>query len=139
MVIYQLKPIFYIQLLWSGERNGRAALVAKAKKAKKDYKLILVPVYPEQLKELQFNTIPQVTTGLSYVLKWAKMKQVIEDLPQDHKNVMDYFKALKKLSPQKFQPKKFKDLWDKHDMEEITNYTLVALGVADESDHDDNY
>lgn len=96
---------------------------------KKDSKLTFIPLN-DHLKELTANTIPQVTTALSYVSKWGNSKIVKESLPEDHKNVLSFFKDIKKLSPQGFQPKKFKDLWDKYDMQEITDYELEALGVA---------
>lgn len=95
---------------------------------KKEAKLTFVPV-TDQLKEVACNTIPQVTTSLSYVLKWANMSSVVESLPEDHNNVINFFKDIKKLSSQNFQPKKFKELWDKYNMEDITDYQLHALGV----------
>lgn len=103
-------------------------------RTKKEAKLTFVPINPEHLKKLELNTIPQVTTGLSYVLKWAKMKTVIENLPEDSKNVTEFFKAINKLTPQTFQAKKFKDIWDSYNMEDITDYKLIALGVIEKPD-----
>ena len=105
---------------------------------KKEAKLTFIPV-GEHLKEFTANTIPQVTTSLSYVKKWAKISTIQEDLPDDYSNVINFFKDIKKLSPQGFQPKKFKELWDKYNMLDITDYDLVALGVPKESTDEDEY
>lgn len=107
--------------------------------AKKLAKLIFISLIPDNLKDLELNTIPQVKIALSYVLKWGKMKCVIEDLPEDHTNVIEFFKGITKLSSQNFQPKKFNDLWNKYNMEDITDYKLHALGIEEEIDDDDEY
>ena len=134
MVTYQLRLTFYILRLWNGKKHGRVN--PKMAKAKKPAKLTFISIIPDNLKDLELNTIPQVTTALSYVLKWGKLKTVIENLPEDHKNVIAFFKGINKLSPQKFQPQKFKDLWTKHDMEDITDYKLQVLGISDEEDEE---
>jgi hypothetical protein len=102
---------------------------------KKESKLKFIPLNHE-LKELSLNTIPQVSTTLSYVLKWAKLKTVIESHPDDHDNVVKFFKAINKLSPQKYQSKKFKALWTKHNMKDITDYDLEILGDVEVEEED---
>ncbi len=95
---------------------------------KKEAKLTFVPVV-EDLKEFSANTISQVVTTLSYVQRWAKLKGLKEELPDDYNNVINFFKDIQKLSPHGFQPKKFKEIWDKYNMLDITDYDLIALGV----------
>lgn len=132
MDMYLKKQIFFILYLWNGKKHGS---LVRMTLTKKKAKLTFVPM-SNHLKELELNTIPQVTIALSYVLKWAKIKMVVEELPKDHKNVLDFFKAIKKLSTQTFQPKKFNELWNNYNMEDITDYKLEALGVVDEIEDD---
>lgn len=132
MVTCRIKLIVYIGHLWNGKKYGKVDL--KMAKVKKPAKLTFISIIPDNLKDLELNTIPQVTTALSYVLKWGKLKAVIEDLPEDHKNVIAFFKGINKLSHQTFQPQKVKNLWDKHNMEDITDYKLHVLGISNDED-----
>lgn len=95
---------------------------------KKEAKLTFIPVV-EDLKEIAVNTIPQVVTSFSYVQRWANIKNLKDDLPDDYNNVINFFKDIQKLSPHGFQAKKFKDLWVKYNMSDITDYELIAQGV----------
>lgn len=104
-----------------------------AKDSKGKFKLIFIPLRAE-LNDIQTNTIPQVQRQFKYVENWGKLDSVVEDLPEDHKNVGDFFRGLKKMSPQSFRSKTFYDLWHNCNMEDITDYKLEAKGIDEEED-----
>ena len=56
--------------------------------------------------------------------KIKNAKIVKEILPEDSKNVIDFFSAIRKLSDTGFQPKKFSEIWEKFNMEDITDYKV---------------
>jgi len=104
---------------------------------KKEAKLTFIPGV-EDLKEIAVNTIPQVVTAFSYVQRWANIKGLKDNLPDDYNNVINFFKDIQKLSPHGFQSKKFKDLWVKYNMSDITDYELIAEGVDSPASDNDN-
>lgn len=80
----------------------------------------------ETLKEaIECNSISQVLIAFNYVERWGEHKKVISYIPDDAKNVQSFFKDIRKLSSDSFQVKKFKDIWDKYNMSDITDYTLL--------------
>jgi hypothetical protein len=91
---------------------------------KKVYKLNFYPLH-ETLKEINISTITQLNTVFSYVKKWGNLRCVIESLPDDHNNVVNFFKDVNKLNSTTFQMKKFNELWEKYNMSEITDYQLL--------------
>lgn len=99
-------------------------------KSKTDSKLTFVSTMEGLKAEIEINTIPQFLTQFKYVENWGTSHKVAELIPDDSKNVISFFASVRKLSDAGFQPKKFLELWTKHDMEDLTNYHLIALGVA---------
>lgn len=80
----------------------------------------------ETLKSpVECNTIPQVLIQFNYVERWGEHRSVKEGLPEDSKNIKDFFIAIRKMSDSGFQTKKFYELWAKHNMEDITDYYVV--------------
>ena len=79
----------------------------------------------ESLKSsIECNSIPQVLLHFNYVERWGNAKIVKEILPEDSKNVIDFFSAIRKLSDTGFQPKKFSEILEKFNMEDITDYKV---------------
>ena len=79
----------------------------------------------ESLKSpIECNSIPQVVLHFNYVERWGNATIVKELLPEDSKNVIDFFNAIRKLSDTGFQPKKFAEIWEKFNMEDITDYKV---------------
>lgn len=99
---------------------------------KASVKLLFTATCEHLKEEIEVNTIPQFITNFKYVENWAASKKVASIIPNDATNVNAFFAAVRKLSDSGFQPKKFHELWTKHEMEELTDYHLTALGVSDE-------
>jgi len=79
----------------------------------------------ESLKTpIECNTIPRVLLHFNYVERWGSARAVKEGLPEDSKNVIDFFTSIRKLSDTGFQPKKFAEIWEKFNMEDITDYKV---------------
>jgi hypothetical protein len=104
---------------------------------KASVKLLFTATCEHLKEEIEVNTIPQFITNFKYVENWGSSKKVASLIPNDAKNVNDFFTAVRKLSDIGFQPKKFHDLWTKHNMEDLTDYHLTALGVADDPAKED--
>ena len=80
----------------------------------------------EGLKDdIQCNSIPQVLLHFKYVEQWGKNPRVKALVPEDAQNVNEFFSSVKKLSDTGFQTKKFKELWEKCNMLDITDYDVL--------------
>jgi len=79
----------------------------------------------ESLKSpIECNSIAQVLLHFNYVERWGNAKIVQDNLPDDSKNVLSFFSAIKKMSSDGFQVKKFHELWELCNMTEITDYII---------------
>ena len=75
------------------------------------------------------NSIPQVLLHFNYVERWGNADIVKYSVPEDSKNVTDFFSSIRKLSDTGFQAKKFNELWEKYNMCDITDYKLEIDGA----------
>jgi hypothetical protein len=93
---------------------------------KKETKLIFIPDAPDLKKEYEINTINQFNVQFKYLLNYSNAYK--KELPEDCKNIKDFFAAINKLSNTGFQPKKFDDLWNQYNMHDITDFLLDYKG-----------
>lgn len=92
-----------------------------AKKAKLEFITQCQSLKPS----IECNSIPQVLLHFNYLERWGSSSIVQEHLPEDAKNIKDCFGLIRKMSDTGFQAKKFKEYWNKYNMEDICDYTVV--------------
>jgi uncharacterized protein YktA (UPF0223 family) len=90
----------------------------------KPYKLSFFSITESLKSPIECNSIAQVLLHFNYVERWGNAKTVQENLPEDSKNVIAFFNAIKKMSSDGFQVKKFHELWETYNMTDITDYII---------------
>lgn len=88
----------------------------------------------DSLEPFSCNSIAQVLTKFNYLERWGDLKVVRELLPSDSSNVKEFFRSAKKMSDSGFQEKKFRELWIRCNLDDISDYAVNGSGDVAEID-----
>ena len=78
----------------------------------------------DSLESFSCGTITQVIRQFVYLERWGSLPAVKTHLPTDYSNVQEFFRSARKMSDSGFQEKKFKELWIRCNMTDITDYSV---------------
>lgn len=98
-------------------------------RVKKDSGLKFIANADDLKKSIEINTINQFIIHFTYVENYGL--KYVKKLPDDCRNITEFFKSIRKLDASAFKIKRFAELWDRYNMTDITDYRLDYNGKAD--------